>query len=77
MKLKTPPELATVLVSAGIATNETLVGLTTSEVLNIEQQFQVVLPESYKSFLLTMGREAGAFNGELLLTTLLCHLPLV
>jgi len=64
MILKTPRQLADMLITAGIASSDTVLGCTPSDVLNIEQHFQIKLPESYKSFLLTMGRQAGEFNDD-------------
>lgn len=31
------------------------------DITNIEEKFNIVLPQAYKDFLLTMGRDAGAF----------------
>ena len=43
----------------GLAVPEELVGCSDQEISQLEEKYQVKLPESYKEFLLTMGKNFG------------------
>jgi hypothetical protein len=47
------------LLVAGLAVPETILGCTEGEISLIESHFEVNLPEAYKAFLKTAGKQAG------------------
>ena len=54
-------EAAQRLVDAGIASEAQLRGLSEPEVAELESRVRIKLPESYRDFLLRMGKSAGDF----------------
>lgn len=68
MKAKSPKELAQMLIDSGRATSETIKGCSEEEIRTIEAQFNVRLPDRYKEYLRVMGKEAGDFASDLIMT---------
>lgn len=68
MKVKTPQQLAQMLIDSRMATPETIIGCSQHEIATIEAQFGISLPVSYKEFLRTMGKEMGDFANDVVMT---------
>ena len=68
MKMKSIEELAEMLIQSGIATPETIVGCSESEIAAVENHFNVRLPSSYKAYLRIMGKEMGDFGTNVIMT---------
>ena len=68
MTAKSPKELAQILISSEVASPETIVGCSEEEISAVETQFNIRLPESYKEYLRVMGKDAGEFANDLIMT---------
>jgi len=55
------PQPRQVLVESGLADDSTIVGCSPDEIAAIEASFGYKLPESYRDFLVVMGKRAGCF----------------
>lgn len=56
------------LIAGGLATDKTLEGCTENEIAAIESHLNLKLPQAYKDYLSRMGKKAGDFLSECLLT---------
>lgn len=61
---KTPQELARRIIKAGLATSDTMIGCTESEIRQLESRLALRLPTTYKDFLSSWGKQAGDFLGD-------------
>ncbi len=64
MVLQSPDELAKHIINAGLATSDTIIGCTESEITQLERRLAVRLPAKYKDFLRSWGKQAGDFLGD-------------
>lgn len=60
-EIKSPSELAQMLIQAGFAKENPISGCSKEEIAELEMRFSVTLPQAYKEFMLVMGRESGSF----------------
>lgn len=56
-----PEQLAKRIIAAGLATPETMVDCSHSEIDDLESRLSIKLPSQYQNFLETCGKEAGDF----------------
>lgn len=58
MMLQSPQELARRIIDAGLATSDTMIGCTESEIRQLESRLALRLPAKYKDFLSSWGKQA-------------------
>ncbi len=61
MVLQSPQVLARRIIDAGLATSDTMIGCTESEIRQLESRLALRLPAKYKDFLSSWGKQAGDF----------------